>query len=227
MSVGKMLRKLRMSKGLTLAQLSEMTGYSVSHLSEIERDKSGLLVDKLHSICVAMDESISTLFFMADDHLTIHPVLNERESPFLTVGDVTVRKSAVHIVVVIQYYNREGELNFNVLLKTARDTQIVFRGTEQECKAVASIIRERLWCGDVVPSGAVILGSDYYQRLLDMAKKVRISPENFIRNMLDYSAYEFGFQQLGAWDEDFQTFMEGGDPFDADWSPPDGSNLAI
>lgn len=52
--VGANLRSGRLALGLTLAQLSERTGISTSHLSNTESGTYGLTVEKLHVLCRAL-----------------------------------------------------------------------------------------------------------------------------------------------------------------------------
>jgi transcriptional regulator with XRE-family HTH domain len=52
---GLAVRKLRIAKGMTLAQLSEKSGVPLSTLSKVELGQSTLGYDKLIHICRAMD----------------------------------------------------------------------------------------------------------------------------------------------------------------------------
>lgn len=60
--VGRQIRELRHSRGLTLTQLSQLTGRSVGNLSEIERDKCELTIKTLGDIAQALDVPINWFF---------------------------------------------------------------------------------------------------------------------------------------------------------------------
>jgi transcriptional regulator with XRE-family HTH domain len=48
--IGSRLRELRINRGLTLAQVAEATGFAVSYLSQLERDKVSISVDNLERL---------------------------------------------------------------------------------------------------------------------------------------------------------------------------------
>jgi transcriptional regulator with XRE-family HTH domain len=60
--VGKEIRALRKSRGMTLADLAERTGMSVSFLSQVERSISNPSVLALYEISRALDVNISWFF---------------------------------------------------------------------------------------------------------------------------------------------------------------------
>ncbi len=62
MEVGKKLRRLRRSKGLTLEELAERAGLTKGFLSQIERDKTSPSVAALKSILDVLGEDISSFF---------------------------------------------------------------------------------------------------------------------------------------------------------------------
>ena len=64
--IGKQIRDLRKSRGLTLTDLSSTVGCSVGHLSELERGGGRIRLDVLDRISRALDVSIS-YFFSAPD----------------------------------------------------------------------------------------------------------------------------------------------------------------
>lgn len=59
---GKVLRRLRLQRNLTLAQVSERTGLPVSTLSKVETGKMSLTYPKLISISSGLGIDIATLF---------------------------------------------------------------------------------------------------------------------------------------------------------------------
>jgi transcriptional regulator with XRE-family HTH domain len=60
--VGRQIRELRHSRGLTLTQLSQLTGRSVGNLSEIERDKCEVTIKTLGDIAQVLDVPINWFF---------------------------------------------------------------------------------------------------------------------------------------------------------------------
>ncbi|MEP7243680.1 MAG: XRE family transcriptional regulator [Gammaproteobacteria bacterium] len=59
---GAALKALRAQRGLTLAQVAEKTGFTVSTLSKVERDKIGLTFDKLVRLSEGLEIDIAQLF---------------------------------------------------------------------------------------------------------------------------------------------------------------------
>ena len=63
--VGRQIRELRRSRGITLSELADDIGRSVGHLSELERGISPITLDTLDKIAVRLDVSISWFFSAA------------------------------------------------------------------------------------------------------------------------------------------------------------------
>ena len=53
--IGTSIKHCRKEKGLTLKELSQQTGLSISYLSKIERDATSPMLSSLDSICRALD----------------------------------------------------------------------------------------------------------------------------------------------------------------------------
>ncbi len=62
MEVGKKLRRLRRTKGLTLEELANRAGLTKGFLSQIERDKTSPSISALKAILDVLGEDISTFF---------------------------------------------------------------------------------------------------------------------------------------------------------------------
>ncbi|MDF1791206.1 MAG: XRE family transcriptional regulator [Thalassobaculaceae bacterium] len=91
--IGRQIRDLRRSRGLTLSALGRIVGRSVGHLSELERGGGRIRLDVLDSISRALDVSIS-YFFSAPD---------PKESPESEIvvrkahrREINLRQSGVH-----------------------------------------------------------------------------------------------------------------------------------
>ncbi len=61
-TIGRCIRELRKSRGLTLKQMSRRTNLSVSLLSQIERAESSASVSSLFKVATALDVRITDLF---------------------------------------------------------------------------------------------------------------------------------------------------------------------
>lgn len=68
MKPGEKIKELRENKKMTLSELSKKSGVSVGYLSEIERGKYNIAVDKLEKICAALEITLSD-FFKDDDSI--------------------------------------------------------------------------------------------------------------------------------------------------------------
>jgi transcriptional regulator with XRE-family HTH domain len=61
-SIGKTLRRIRESKGLTLKKVEEQTGIGVSHLSQIENDLRNINVTKLEKLADCYECEVADFF---------------------------------------------------------------------------------------------------------------------------------------------------------------------
>jgi len=61
-TIGSNLREIRKRKGLTLSELSQLCGFSVPFLSQIENAKVNINLSTLTAICNALEVSIVSLF---------------------------------------------------------------------------------------------------------------------------------------------------------------------
>lgn len=67
-NIGSMIKKLRFVQKMTLKDLSERTGLSVSFLSQIERGSSSLAITSLKKIADAFDVKMSYFFEEMENH---------------------------------------------------------------------------------------------------------------------------------------------------------------
>jgi transcriptional regulator with XRE-family HTH domain len=65
--IGKRLRELRLSRGLTLKQVAEETGFALSYLSQLERDKVSINVDNLERLAMFYEVHMVHFFRMAEE----------------------------------------------------------------------------------------------------------------------------------------------------------------
>lgn len=66
MNISDTIKGLRLNKKMTLKQLSENSGLTVSYLSRIESGERSPTIKSLESICASFNISINTLFILAD-----------------------------------------------------------------------------------------------------------------------------------------------------------------
>lgn len=62
MKIGNKIRLLRKRKGITLKEISERTGFSVSFISQLERDVVSPSIESLKKICDSLDVALATFF---------------------------------------------------------------------------------------------------------------------------------------------------------------------
>lgn len=62
MNIGKRIKNIRLSKGLIASQLANKAFISQSYLSDIESGRTAPSLDKLFTICKALDISLSEFF---------------------------------------------------------------------------------------------------------------------------------------------------------------------
>jgi transcriptional regulator with XRE-family HTH domain len=60
--VGATIRALRQERGLSLRDLSRLTGFSISFLSLVERGRSSLALTSLHKVATALGTSVGSFF---------------------------------------------------------------------------------------------------------------------------------------------------------------------
>ncbi|MDQ0221382.1 cupin domain-containing protein [Peribacillus cavernae] len=68
MDIGKNIRRFRELKGLSLTQLSNLTGFSISFLSQIERSVANPSINSLKKISDALDTQLASLFTENDSN---------------------------------------------------------------------------------------------------------------------------------------------------------------
>jgi len=81
--LGKKIRDLRQSRNMTLKDLSEETGFSISFISQLERGKSNATLESLKKISIALKISPSYFF---EEHI---PTDNSVEIERLTKHNIT------------------------------------------------------------------------------------------------------------------------------------------
>ena len=91
MSLGSVVKRIRTDQSLTLKEVSEQSGISVSHLSKLENDKTKLSVDALRKLADALKVPLSSIMmtqkvprispvragdgFVVSRDIAAHPVL--------------------------------------------------------------------------------------------------------------------------------------------------------
>jgi transcriptional regulator with XRE-family HTH domain len=83
------IRELRLHKNMTLQELSEKSGLSVSFLSQVERGNSSLTITSLQRIAEGIGVPVNTFFESAEDNPAFVVKLKERKPFRLEGSDVT------------------------------------------------------------------------------------------------------------------------------------------
>ncbi|SHK10490.1 helix-turn-helix domain-containing protein [Paramaledivibacter caminithermalis] len=65
--IGKAIKKLRISKKLTLKDLSDRTGLSTGFLSQLERGLTTIAIDSLENVANALDVDLSYFILSKDN----------------------------------------------------------------------------------------------------------------------------------------------------------------
>lgn len=65
-ALGDSIYDIRTSKGYSQEKLAELTGLHRTYISDIERGVKNVTVKKIALICLALDVSLSTLFWEVD-----------------------------------------------------------------------------------------------------------------------------------------------------------------
>ncbi|MDQ0163516.1 helix-turn-helix domain-containing protein [Aeribacillus alveayuensis] len=86
--LSKRIRELRTEKKITLKELSEKTGLSISFLSQVERASSSLAITSLKKIADALEAPITTFF--EDYKNENYYVKKEEQKPFQLKGSGVV-----------------------------------------------------------------------------------------------------------------------------------------
>jgi DNA-binding transcriptional MerR regulator len=86
---GRLLRRMRMERGLSLRAASQRSGLSVSFLSALERGVSGASVATLHRLTEAYRTTLADLFAAADASVT--RLVRPGERSVLRLGEAEVR----------------------------------------------------------------------------------------------------------------------------------------
>jgi transcriptional regulator with XRE-family HTH domain len=93
--IGEALRKLRLERGLTLKQLAEACGLSVSFLSQAERGLSSISVATLERVAAALGLSLREFFVMADPPGSAgsshSAVLRAEDQPAVNLSDAAIK----------------------------------------------------------------------------------------------------------------------------------------
>lgn len=73
-AVGKAIRTLRKEKGLSLRELSQLSGLSTGFLSMVERGRSSLALTSLNNVAKALDTDLADLFASERKVRVSHPL---------------------------------------------------------------------------------------------------------------------------------------------------------
>ncbi len=77
LKIGTRIRAIRCQRGLTQEQLAEKTGVSWSAISNLERGKHMVSIERLLDIATALDVGLETLLC---DYINLHALYEDKES---------------------------------------------------------------------------------------------------------------------------------------------------
>ena len=66
--IGKKIKDFRKAKGMTLKQLGEVSGFSISLLSQLERGQTSITINSLKSIASALEIELANFFQVTEKH---------------------------------------------------------------------------------------------------------------------------------------------------------------
>ncbi len=66
--IGKKIKDTRKAKGMTLKQLGEISGFSISFLSQLERGQTSITINSLKNIAAALDVELVNFFHITEKH---------------------------------------------------------------------------------------------------------------------------------------------------------------
>lgn len=112
----KKVHDLRKSNGLTLKQLSEKTGLSVSFLSQVERGETSLAITSLKKIADALGESM-VYFFEEESHNDYATYKQEQKSfrigtsksQFISLSSQFPERRMDNLIVTLDPYHKDEE----------------------------------------------------------------------------------------------------------------------
>lgn len=122
-SIGALIRDIRKRREMTLEQLSELTGISVSSLSRIENTRLGMTVEKVEMLARALDVSPEMLV-SRDRRGAARPSADPRPARFM-VDRARNRKTSFDRELRIEYlFDRDADRSLDCLHVTVQAIRI-------------------------------------------------------------------------------------------------------
>lgn len=162
LELGQRIRSLRQGRGLTLSELSERTGISVSMLSMVERGQANPTVGTLIAVAAALEVDMADLFGVSTANET-SPVTRREEQRIVHAATGFTRRLLVHdrvrgIEMVLNHYEPGAHSNpvpskhhgyeFGVVLSGSLHVEldgVVYRLEEGDSIAYPSATPHRSW----------------------------------------------------------------------------------
>ena len=82
-SIGERLKQIRTSKGLTLKELGDLTGFSTGYLSQLERGKSSIGMNQLGKLAECL--GVDVRYFISEEFHSESPVMKSYENVVLYI----------------------------------------------------------------------------------------------------------------------------------------------
>lgn len=122
-SIGKILKQLRKERKLTLKNLAELTGVSISFLSQVERGKSSVTLESLKKIADAL--KVNPTIFFSDHSQTDNLDAIRQQFYYQDLSNGIVDASYLPILVTLQ----PGENKGNAFSHSGHKFLMVIKGT--------------------------------------------------------------------------------------------------
>jgi transcriptional regulator with XRE-family HTH domain len=112
--LGKKIREIRSSRGMTLKTLADRTGFSISFLSQLERGKSSATLESLKKISIAF--GVNPSYFFNDDGTddnqpsNLDQRMDEHKIYYKDLGTMVTHRDFAPLLVVLKPGQTEGNL---------------------------------------------------------------------------------------------------------------------
>jgi transcriptional regulator with XRE-family HTH domain len=98
--IGKKIKELRISKGLTQEYIANMADVNTSHISNIENNRVKISLSTLVQVCNALDVTVD--YILADEYITPDTALDESIMKALKSCDVETKERILKIIQILQ-----------------------------------------------------------------------------------------------------------------------------
>lgn len=98
--IGRKLKEIRLSKGLTQEYVANAADVNTSHISNIENNRVRISLPTLVYVCNALNVTID--YVLSDEYLDTSSVLDEEILRHLQICPVKTKKQILQIIQILQ-----------------------------------------------------------------------------------------------------------------------------